>query len=110
MTTTSPSTLLEHQVTGNPKSDILLIFLHGWPDQMDMWDNYMSVDTTFSKYRVLKINMPNAGKEKIAWGQDFHMLTERIKATVDSVDGVSRRLLVCHDWGCMYGYLVDQVQ
>lgn len=53
--------------------------------------------------------MPNAGKEKIAWGQDFETLTERIKETIDSVEGISRRILVCHDWGCIYGYLVDQV-
>lgn len=88
---------------------MLLVFLQGWPDQMDMWEHYMDASKTFGRYRLLKINMPNAGKEKIAWGQDFETLAERIKATIDSVAGISRRILICHDWGCIYGYLVDQV-
>lgn len=100
---------LEHEVTGNASSGVLLVFLQGWPDQMDMWEHYMDASRTFGKYKLLKINMPNAGNERIAWGQDFELLSERIKATVDSVEGVSRRILVSHDWGCIYGYVLDHV-
>lgn len=53
--------------------------------------------------------MPNHGKEKIAWGQDFPVLCKRIVETIDSVQNVDRKILVAHDWGCVYGYFIDRV-
>ena len=44
----------------------------------------MQAEQNFSDYRQLYINLPNYGKEKISWGQDFPMLIERIRATVDA--------------------------
>ena len=55
------------------------------------------------------MNFPNYGKERIAWGQDFPVIVDRIKATIDTQTGVNRRVLVAHDWGCVYGYMVDEV-
>lgn len=69
----------------------------------------MQSEQNFADYKQLYINLPNYGQEKIKWGQDFPVLVERIKATIDEVPGVDRRILISHDWGCHYGYMVDQV-
>lgn len=100
---------LEHEITGNSSAKTLLIFLQGWPDSMEMWENYIQPGKNLSEFRILTMNFPNSGKEKISWGQDFDTISERIKKTVDLVEGVNKRILVCHDWGCVYGYLTDQV-
>jgi hypothetical protein len=53
--------------------------------------------------------MPNHGKEKIPWGQNFDVLRDRIKKTIDTVNDVDKIVLVAHDWGCLYGYHIDRV-
>lgn len=105
----SNTQILEHQISGDLSSKTLLVFLQGWPDSLDMWEYYMGVSNELKDFKILKINFPNYGKEKIAWGQDFPIIQSRLKATIDSVTGVDKRVLVCHDWGCIYGYLVDEV-
>lgn len=74
-----------------------------------MWD-FIQPEKSLSEFKLLRMNMPNHGKEKIAWGQDFPTIGARIKATIDSVSDVSRRILVAHDWGCVYGYYLDRVR
>ena len=69
----------------------------------------MDLPNALSDYRQLYINFPNHGKEKIPWGQDFKMIALRTKHTIDSVPNIEKRILVSHDWGCIYGYVIDQV-
>ena len=33
---------LPFEVSGNLKSDTIIIFLHGWPDSCRLWDNTVS--------------------------------------------------------------------
>lgn len=33
---------LPFEVTGNQKSDTIIVFLHGWPDSCRLWDNTIS--------------------------------------------------------------------
>ena len=94
---------LEHYISGNPQSAILLVFLQGWPDSMEMWD-CLSPEATLGEFQLLRMNIPNHGSEKIPWGQDFEVLRDRIKLTINQVEGVKDRVLVAHDWGCVYGY------
>jgi hypothetical protein len=105
----SNSQLLELQLSGDLNSTTLLVFLQGWPDSADMWEYYMGVSNELKDYKILKINLPNYGKERIPWGQDFPIILDRLKATIDSVTGVEKRVLVCHDWGCFHGYHLDEV-
>ena len=30
--------VLPHELTGNKKSNVLIVFLHGWPDSVRLWD------------------------------------------------------------------------
>lgn len=62
---------------------------------------------------MLFINLPNSTKtqEYLKWGQDFPVIADRIKATLDEV-GLQRfdkKMIVAHDWGCVYAYHFDQV-
>ena len=57
----------------------------------------------------LNITYPNYSKEETSsWGIDFIPLIERIKATIEKVDGGQKRkkILVGHDWGAYLSLLV----
>ena len=73
---------LEYYISGDPQSTTLLVFLQGWPDSMEMWD-YITPDALLGDFRLLRMNIPNRGNEKIPWGQNFEVLRDRIKATID---------------------------
>ena len=97
---------------GNEDSTDLIVFLQGWPDNWEMWD-WINWKDELKDYRLLFINLPNtAGKVTHKWGVDFPQITENIKYTIDNIEGFSKiqkKMLVAHDWGCFYGYLVDEV-
>ena len=69
----------------------------------------MQSEENFADYKQLYINFPNYGKEKIPWGQEFPVVVDRLKATIDLIPGVDKKILISHDWGCFYGYVFDQV-
>lgn len=73
---------LEYVVSGSMSSSTLLVFLQGWPDSMEMWDCF-EPDASLGQFRLLRMNIPNHGSEKIPWGQNFEILRERIKLTID---------------------------
>lgn len=79
------SDLLEHVVKGNADSKTLVVFLQGWPDSLEMWEEKMQSEENFADYKQLYINFPNYGKEKRPWGQEFSVIMERLKATIDSI-------------------------
>lgn len=99
--------VLPYELSGNKNSNQILIFLHGWPDTSAIWDK---VIPSFEKnYYILNITYPNySQKEQIPKGQDFEVIADRVKATIDHVNETKRKVVVVsHDWGCFVGYFLD---
>ena len=109
MTSAKP---LEFYLEGKEGSKNLVIFMQGWPDNNQVWEP-LEWKQTISENRLLFINFPNTTntQEQLKWGQDFPVVVDRIKATLDAVkaEQFEKRIIVAHDWGCVYTYQFDQV-
>ena len=95
-------------------ADEVLFFIHGWPDDLTMWDSQVR-HMTHRGYRCLRVTMPHfAGRDRATelgdrvdaapdWGAAAHMLAESILKSA----GGQQVTLVIHDWGCIWGFLVQ---
>ena len=101
------SSPLPHELSGNKSSNKIIVFLHGWPDTTAIWDDVIPQFET--ENYVLNISYPNySQKERNPRGINFEELANRIKATIDHVNGTNRKIIVVsHDWGAAYGYFLD---
>lgn len=101
--------MLEYIEEGNQKSDEVIVFLQGWPDNAKVWDCLNWQEELSDKHLVF-INFPNTnGNIDKKWGSDFPEIVADLKLTFDSLDIKNKKkLLVGHDWGCFYSYLFDQ--
>lgn len=85
----------------------MIVFLQGWPDNAELWEG-LNWKQDLNNHHLLFINLPNTnGKVTHKWGKDFPELVQDIKFTVDQVDSKKNKILVAHDWGCVYGYMLD---
>lgn len=99
---------LPHTLTGNKNSKQLIVFLHGWPDTLELWGQFIP---QFEKdYLILNVSYPNFDDREFSkWGADFPEIVSRLKATIEEVNQPKRKItFVAHDWGCIYAYLFDQ--
>jgi len=98
---------LPHETTGNVNSKHLIVFVHGWPDNMELWSKVLP-DLQKDSY-LLNVSYPNySDKEKSKWGEDFPIIAQRLKATIDEVNVTKRKVIFCvHDWGCIISYVFD---
>lgn len=101
---------LPHRVSGNKDSNVMLIFLHGYPNTMNMWNDL--IGKLNNKFYCLNISYPNYSDELvIRWGMDFKTLTSLIKKTIDLVEDESNKkyhkVLVAHDWGSILSYFLE---
>lgn len=107
---------LPYKITGNLSSPYLLIFLHGWPDTLELWDPIIS--QLSADFLCANISYPNYSKKTDAkWGYDFPQMIDALKNTIDKIDLTSNssqtvvlkeKIVVAHDWGCYYNYYFDQ--
>ena len=102
------SNILPYQLSGNRDSDQILVFLHGWPDTSAVWGKV--IPSLERNYYVLNLTYPNyTPKERIPKGQDYEVLADRSKLTIDHVNDTKRKVvIVSHDWGCWVGFYLDQ--
>ena len=107
----SDKNFLPYFLEGDRNSQSLLIFLHGYPDNMKLWDGL--VEDLKKDHLCLRISYPNfdtSRKEK--WGLNFESILEKIKELVDYVDNDSKKgrkkTFVMHDFGALIGYMFDE--
>jgi len=99
---------LPYILEGNLDSQSLLIFLHGYPDSMQLWDSM--VEDLKKDHTCLRISYPNfhpSYKEK--WGINFDPLFEKIKELIDFLDEKKgrKKTFVMHDFGALIGFSFD---
>jgi pimeloyl-ACP methyl ester carboxylesterase len=104
---------LPYESNGNPDSDVTLVFLHGWPNTLRMWDKL--IENLKKDYFIINISYPNLAKGvHLDWGMEHEEIAQLIKTTVLDVESKlqpnkinHKRLFIGHDWGSFYNYLVD---
>jgi pimeloyl-ACP methyl ester carboxylesterase len=102
-------TKLPHELTGNKNSETLVIFLHGYPNTLRVWDTTIS---QLQNYLCLNISYPNFHQSlKLKWGLKHEDLVRLIRSTIFHISNenpnIKKKILVTHDWGAIYGYFFD---
>lgn len=107
---------LPYEVSGNSSSKSVLIFLHGFPNTMRMWDEII---TELQKdFICINISYPNyTEKLQLKWGMDLRDLAFYIPKTVEIAEQDIfksnknqenlNRIVISHDWGAFLSYLID---
>lgn len=101
--------MLQYTQAGNLDSPDLIVFLQGWPDNAEMW-KWINWKEELSDKHLLFINFPNTnGNVDLKWGKDFPEIVDDLKLVIGSLNVTKKnKILVGHDWGCVYGYMFDQ--
>jgi pimeloyl-ACP methyl ester carboxylesterase len=95
-------------LSGNTSAQKAIVFLHGWPDDITLFDNM--VRELKSEHLCIQLSYPNYDESiKIKWGMDFPDIVINIKHTLDSIQQINEKELVfiVHDWGCFFTFLFD---
>lgn len=118
--TASAQYVLPHQVFPGPKPDSpVLVFLHGWPDDITVFHPY--AQQLSGEYHCVNCALPGyalppgfAGHRGTIpdrqWGFGLDEVVWAWKATIDLVlldrPGTTGVTLVVHDWGCILAHLL----
>lgn len=80
-----------------------LVFVHGWPDTMDVWDRQLPA--LAPRHRCVRLTLPGFDVARPA-GRAFSLdeVVAAIGAVVDALSPQAPVTLVLHDWGCLFGY------
>jgi len=79
-----------------------LLFLHGWPDNLHLWDR--TVDALQSDYRCIRFTLPGFDLARPPRPSALEDITALIARIVEQVHPDAPVTLVMHDWGCIFGY------
>ena len=79
-----------------------VVFLHGWPDTLDLWDD--TVLALCDGYRCVRFSLPGFDLSQPPRPQSVDDMCALIAAVVDAVSPDEQVALVIHDWGCFFGY------
>jgi len=100
--------------TGNPpgvSQAEVLFFVHGWPDDATVWQK--QVEYFKHKYNCCRVTMPFYGGRDSSSslghrveGYDFYELADILAENIRSKYS-EPVLLVAHDWGCIWGFLLQ---
>lgn len=103
-TPSTPDTLrvdgIAVQIEG-PATAPTLLFLHGWPDSLHLWD--ATVHALGDAYRCIRFTLPGFDLAAPPRATSFARMVEFIDAVLDAT-GTAQATLVLHDWGCVFGY------
>eukprot|EP00903_Cladosiphon_okamuranus_P016848 g15537.t1 len=100
------STQLESYVDGID-SGMTIVFVHGWPDDHKLFDN--QVAHLKDRYRCVTTDLPGFGRQVAPkWGHSFEDITSRLEKTIEAVGNRKPVLLVGHDWGCLFAYMLEK--
>lgn len=90
-----------------PQNAPILCFLHGWPDNSDLWQGQIQ---EFNKdFRCLRVELPNFGDTKHPF-YSFDEIVKMIIITIENTledEGQGKLTLVGHDWGAFLAYQIE---
>ncbi|CAJ1417269.1 unnamed protein product [Effrenium voratum] len=90
---------------------VVLLFLHGWPDNAKVWTRQIRRFSALG-YRCVAPELPNHGfGERSTWGYDFDVLASQLNnLAADLRSNGSSLVLVAHDWGAWLGYMAQRLR
>ncbi len=112
---------LPYKTHGNKDSKILVVFLHGYPNTMRIWGDYLN--KLEKDYFLVTLSYPNFILPEMAidnketrsdvvdsyWGISCDELIRRMKNTLDCINDTKRKVIyVGHDFGAFFGYVFDK--
>ena len=104
---------LPYKKVGNKTAKTMLIFLHGYPNTLNLWNDL--TEKLKSKYLCISISYPNYSEElKLRWGLSFEQIVPLIKKTIDLVQENNKssnanyeKVLIGHDWGSILTFKTE---
>lgn len=61
------------------------------------------------RYRCVTTDLPGFGSgDASKWGHSFDDITTRLENTIEAVGNGKPVLLVAHDWGCYFAYMLEK--
>jgi len=112
---------LPYKLHGNKSSSILIIFIHGFPNTMKMWKDYIKyyqdthyiLSLSYPNYVTSDIELDNQEpRSEVAdsnWGVSTSDIVKRFKNTIDLVNKEKRKIiLVGHDYGAFFSFALDK--
>ena len=105
-----PLKFLPYEIKGNTKSNTLLVFFHGYPNTLRMWDRMVS--KLQGDYRILTLSYPNFHEDVFRkWGIDMRDIVVLAKETIEQVEKIDgkvyKKSIIGHDWGAFLSILFD---
>src|SRR5262245_53325632 len=93
---------LEPRVEG-PVEAPALVFIQGWPDDLSLWDELVSV--LRASYCCVRFNLPNyPGAERRRWGYSHDEIVAGVAQCIRGVSAGQPVTLIAHDWGAFWAY------
>ena len=86
----------------------LITLVHGWPDDLHLWDALVRDLLSTGKYRTLRVTLPGFGtkKRKQIVDPNFHQVADLVASAVQhhQTHPAETSILIVHDWGSVVGF------
>ena len=79
-----------------------IVMVHGWPDTLALWDS--SVAALQATHRCVRFTLPGYNAALPARATSVRDMTVFIAKVVEAVSPGHPVIVMCHDWGCFFGY------
>ncbi|CAM9811986.1 unnamed protein product [Ectocarpus sp. 4 AP-2014] len=91
----------------------VLLFVHGWPDDHQMWDK--QVAHLKNRYRCVTTDLPGFGADSDEYDADVEKngysideIVCRLERTIEKAGNGEPVTLIAHDWGCTFSFMVEK--
>jgi pimeloyl-ACP methyl ester carboxylesterase len=99
---------LDEVLLEGPSDGQLVTLIHGWPDDLHLWDDIVQDLLSTGKFRCLRVTMPGYGKvnnEKVI-DPNFHEVADLIADVIQHYrrNHQEKSILMAHDWGSVVAF------
>lgn len=113
---------LPYRVNGNRNSNTMIVFMHGFPNTMKLWGDYLYKFE--NDYFIVTVSYPNfvsnllidnrESRDLVAkskWGLEAGEIAVRLKNTIELLNAEEKRkvMFVSHDCGAIYTFVYDML-
>jgi pimeloyl-ACP methyl ester carboxylesterase len=105
---------LDQVLLEGPPNGQLITFIHGWPDDLHLWDSLVADLLATNKYRCLRVTLPGYGDtthppHKIV-DPDFHQVAALVAQAIQHHQhhAQEQSILIAHDWGSVVAFQLQR--
>ena len=107
---------MDDVIIEGPATGTLVTLIHGWPDDLRMWDDLVSDLLSTGEYRCLRFTLPGYGNLKKKSGRpvvdpNFHEVANLAADVVrqHQHQDDEKSILIIHDWGSVVGFNLQRL-